>query len=475
MNLKIKNWTYILLTSSLAVLSCKKLVEVEPPQTTINGENVFENDKTATAAIQTIYIKMSREGLRTGSALNGMLSYYAGLSADEFGLLGTASAEELGYYRNRVIPGQVEAAWGESYANIFLLNSAVEGLQRSENTTPVIRQNLLGASYFLRAFHYFYLVNLYGPVPLVLSTDYSQNRLAPRAAVEDVYKQIIEDLKQADNLLPGTYVNDDAVTSTDERTIPIKWAAKALLARVYLYHKDYAEAERYSGEVIANTNLYGLELLKDVFIKNSREAIWQLQPVNNGWNTEDARLFVIPENGLNSDNPVYLNQRLVAAFETTDQRKIQWIGAFKDQNTGDLYYYPAKYRLSAQGADVNEYEMVLRLGEQFLIRAEARAHLGLGSAIDDLDAIRLRAGLDGYKGATGKDAVLQAIYEQRRLELFSEWGHRWLDLKRTETVNTVMSQAAVEKGGAWNADMQFYPLPPRELKFNPNLTQNAGY
>src|SRR5690606_33452932 len=116
------------------------------------------------------------------------------------------------------------------------------------------------------------------------------------------------------------------------------------------------------------------------------------------------------------------------------------------------------------------------LSEQYLIRAEARAQLGdLKDALKDLNLIRKRAGLEP-KVLNGKSELLDAIFRERQVELFAEWGHRWLDLKRTGEVDGVMEKVALQKGGdTWTSDKQWWPIPQQELHNNPNLTQNPSY
>jgi len=120
----------------------------------------------------------------------------------------------------------------------------------------------------------------------------------------------------------------------------------------------------------------------------------------------------------------------------------------------------------------------MRLAEQYLIRAETEANGaggGTNSAVQDLNIIRNRAGLANYSGATDKASLVTAILHERQVELFTELGHRWLDLKRTATVNAVMSVVTPQKGGTWDANWQLYPIPRTEIQVNPNLKQNPGY
>ena len=113
----------------------------------------------------------------------------------------------------------------------------------------------------------------------------------------------------------------------------------------------------------------------------------------------------------------------------------------------------------------------MRLAEQFLIRAEARAKQGdLIGAIEDLNVIRQRAGLSNTTAVT-TDQVLSAILQERRLELFTELGHRFLDLKRLELLDSVLGT----KPG-WSTNDKLWPLPQAEMDANSFLVpQNPGY
>ena len=127
---------------------------------------------------------------------------------------------------------------------------------------------------------------------------------------------------------------------------------------------------------------------------------------------------------------------------------------------------------------MTEYIMVLRLGEQYLVRAEARAQLNkINEAKSDLNAIRTRAGLPNTT-AMDQSSLLAAILDERRHELFCEWGHRWFDLKRRGQVDAVMSVITpLKSNGAiqWRSYQQYYPITQGELDKAPNLTQTPGY
>lgn len=461
---------------------CKKLVEVDAPITSTNGENVYENDATAIAVLNGVYIKMSSFGPTYGNYMNGFMSFYAELSADNLTLYdGVSNPSYSAYYMNNLQSSSSPNIWLNTYPVIFVLNSAIEGLSNSKYLTPAVRQQLLGEAIFLRAFNYFYLINLYGDVPLVLTSDYKNNAIIAKSSKQDVYKQIVSDLDAAKKLLTSSYVGGDAKTITSEKTRPNSWAAAALLARVYLYTGDWINAEKQADSIIMNAGIFSLVDLDEAFFRNNSEAIWQLQPVNVGWNTQNAILYVIPSTGLNNDHPVYLSNNLLNSFELGDNRLTHWVNVYTDTTVvpSKNYFYSFKYKSASLDAPVTEYETLLRLGEQYLIRAEAKAQQekisGATGAIADLDAIRTRAKLLGYNGLTDKASVLSAILHERQVELFTEMGHRWLDLKRSGYINSVMGSACAEKGGSWNNNWQWYPLAQSELKLNNKLVQNEGY
>jgi len=462
---------------SMSIESCKKMLDIPPPSDQIVDNNVYTNDETAIAVLTGIYTSMSSDGNFTGSR---SISLLTGLSSDELTLHSSiVSPPFLAYYTNALSPYANTGSefWGALYNYIFKCNAAEEGITASKSLTPAIKKQLLGEVKFLRAFFYFYVLNLFGDTPLAITTDYQINTLLPRASEAQVYQQIIKDLQEAQDLLSEHYLNENlqAYTDTEERLRPTKWAAVALSARVNLYIGNYSNAEALSTLVINNSSLYNLSPLPNAFTMNSLEAIWQLQPLIIGHNTEDAWTFIIPPTGPNESNPVYISPQLLNSFETGDQRKTGWIDSI--DVAGTIYYYPSKYKSATLDAPLTEYLMILRIGEQFLIRAEARAQQNnIAGSISDLNVIRLRANLPSTN-ASDKASLLTAIQNERRVELFTEWGHRWLDLKRTNKVDAVMSTITPIKanGSAWKSYQQLYPIPLSDLQSAPNLVQNAGY
>jgi hypothetical protein len=464
--------------------SCKKLVDVDAPYINQNAENIFSTDAAAVSVLTGLYSRVSAS-TSFAAGLDGT-SLLCGLSADELTLYsGVANAALNGFYKNELLGSGPLANvggsyWEDFYRNIFKCNSAIEGLEKSTTLSSGVKQQLLGEAKCMRAWFHFLLISLYGDAPLVTTTDYKINNTMSRTSKEDVYQQIFKDLKEAQGLLNDQFVDADMKPygGAEERVRPTKWLATALLAKAYLYHGDYALAEAEATTVINNTALFSLTSLDNAFLKNSKEAIWQLQPVTTGHNTEDGWVFKLPDTGPSSPYyPVYLSPQLISAFELADQRREKWIDSVIVGT--DTYYYPYKYKSATLDAPVTEYQMMFRLGEQYLIRAEARTQQSnLGGAIADLDMIRQRAGLHliaNTNPSISQSALLDTILHERQVELFTESGNRWLDLKRTGKANAVMSLVTPLKGGSWQTTDQLYPLPYNDILRNSNLKQNPGY
>jgi len=446
----------------LYLTSCRKFVEIDPPKTSLVKKTVFTNDATATAAIIDVYAKMIFSGYANGT-FSG-ISYNAGLAADELDLFATRSADIL-YANNNLTPSEGTLNsnfWGNMYQQIFRANAILEGLDNSVGLSNVVKTRIEGEAKFMRAFAYFYLVNLFGDVPLVLSTDYRINSTMPRTPSLEVYTQIIRDLKDAQNTLSEDYLSANGAVSVERKRIN-KFAATAMLSRVFLYQKDWQNAEIEATKVIAKTSLYGPTPLGEMFLKNSIEAIWQLAKDNG--NTNDVLTFT-PVNGT-------LKPAFYASFDNSDLRKSNWV--IVKTLGANTYYQPFKYKAEV-ATPITEYSMVLRLGEQYLIRAEARAHLGKitgpSSSEADLNYIRNRAGISNATAST-ETAILSAIEKERQFELFTEWGHRWFDLKRTNRADAVLGALK----GNWQSSDQLWPIPQQEIRNNPSITnhQNPGY
>lgn len=463
----------VLLTLTIILNSCKKFLDVGNPPTSLVATDVFSSDEAANGAIVNIY----REMMNASAYTNGQLSRYPGLYADELRTSANpVPAIDAPFYQcaltaaNKTLVG----FWSNPYACIYECNLAIEQLEYSSGVNLVLRHQLLGEARFLRAFHYFYLVNLFGRVPKVTVTDYRQSSVQPAAETEELYALIIDDLLQAERLLP------DSIPNADTLMVPAlragKWAATAMLARVYLYTKEYALAEEKASAVIGSGR-YRLEKPADVFGRESRETLLQLQPNPGGLNTAEAN-FYLPGNGVPPYCPI--TPSLYSSFEAADNRRKLWVGSYK-QGTS-TYYYPNKYKTRIS-VPAKEYNILLRLAEQYLVRAEARALqgklYGAQSAAADLNTIRQRSGLGQVGRNYNQGQMMAAVEQERRVELFSEWGHRWFDLRRMAGRNNPAQTRADEVlpvlKPAYADHRSLFPIPEAQLLLNGALLQNPGY
>jgi hypothetical protein len=448
----------VALPALLILTGCKKFIEVELPPTQTSTEALFASEQTAVSAVTGIYTNLVFSSL---SFSNGGMSIYPSLSADD--LYNTAPNEELDVFTNNSIPatnntGIYQRIWARAYSVLYQVNAVMAGLEKSENLSGDVKRQLTGEARTIRAFIYFYLVNLFGNVPLITGTDYRENGLLSRAPLNEVHEQIKKDLEQAVADLNTTY-------PTTGRIRINKWAAVALLARVYLYNKDWEKAEAQAGAVIGSGNYSLVSNLNNVFTATSNEAIWQLMRETN--NTAEANAFI--PSGANTRPTYAITNSLLMAFENNDQRKMNWLKT--NIVSGQSYYYPFKYKIRS-GTPVTEYLIVLRLAEQYLIRAEARTRQNnLQGAKSDLNEIRKRSGLPDTDANT-KDEMQIAIEHERQTELFAEWGHRWFDLKRWEKANAVLN---LLKAPNWQPTDMLYPIPLQEIQRNSALVQNEGY
>lgn len=442
----------------ISFISCKNYLDIDPPKESATPVEMFSNDEIATSAITGIYTRMANSTPFSGDRTS--ISVLAGLTSDELRshtpLLNT-------YFVNEIPPTEAALGnlWKNVYAYIYTTNAVLEGLESNSKVSEKIKSQLQGEAKFIRAFCYFYLINLFGDVPLNLTTDYRINAVAAKSTKQKIYNQIISDLVDAEILLGDSYI-------TNERVRPNKWAAKALLSRIYLFTERWALAEQKATEVIENKLTYRLmDDLERVFLKNSNEAIWQLMP-NAGTNTKEGTLFILNT----TPTDVSLSPAILPLFESNDNRKNKWIGEFS--NASGKYYYPFKYKIkNTVNGSISEYSMIIRLAEIYLIRAEARAKQEkLMFASDDINVIRKRAGLINPLVGLSSVQYLVEIEKQRVLELFSELGHRWFDLKRQGKAGAILKTL---KGSSWQDTDILYPIPDAEVNTNINITQNVGY
>lgn len=453
----------------ITITGCKDYLALDVPNHKITSKTVFSNDQTARAAMNGIYNQLFQASFSNGGVQS--VTFLAALSADNFQLTSNIN-EILEFGRNNITAPNTfnYDLWAGAYNMIYMANAVLEGVRNSSSLSEETRKTLTGEAKFVRGFTYFYLTNLYKEVPLLLTTDYRKNAIASRNSRSELFEQIISDLEEARMLLGKEYLSQ-------ERTQANYYVVTALLARVYLYMEDWQKAAQYSSELITETGTY--ELLDDlnkVFLANSREAIWQISPI--GWgnsfkHTREGNLFI---HNATAHTPAALSDNFMNMWGNSDDKRLQyWVGNVHQE--GESIYYPYKYKIQydASSGEVTEYSMVLRLAEQYLIRAEARLKMGnITGTIADIDKLRQRAGIPLIaltNPGISKEALEDLLLTERRKELFAEWGHRWFYLRRTGNSNLLKAKNNAD----WKPSDNWYPIPQAERMKNPNLTQNSSY
>ena len=458
MGIKVK-YLFIMVLLILGITSCSDFVEVDPPKNNLVSETVFEDPATVESALANIYYKMREQGMVSGRfGFSVLLSLYS----DEQDYY-NSSADYLELYNNNVTSQNtlVTAWWSHAYNMIYVANDIISGVEASQNLSVNEKRQFRGQALFIRGYIHSLLVSLYGDIPYITTTNYLINNKVSRQSVNEVYDFIISDLIEASELM-----ND--ADASGEHVIPNASVAQALLSRIYLYTEQWELAEATANDLIES---HSLELdINQVFLKDSEETLWQFKP--NGVsdnNTYEANQFVIR---FIPGQTYALSDALLASFEPGDLRFTNWTGSLTSSDGLTTLYFAHKYKVLFDEMAALEYSIIFRLTEQYLIRAESRAQLGdIAGALEDLNAIRNRAGLVNSVAST-KNELLEAVLQERRVEFFTEHGHRWFDLKRFGVANSVLSSIKAN----WQDTDVLFPIPETELEVNPNLKpQNAGY
>ncbi|OUJ75151.1 RagB/SusD family nutrient uptake outer membrane protein [Hymenobacter crusticola] len=350
----------------------------------------------------------------------------------------------------------ITEAWTQMYQAVNGANNVIAGVPGvNDPLLPTTEKDqLLGEAYFLRALVYFDLGRGWGGVPLVLTPTRSKEngQGIRRSSLADTYAQVLADLTQAETLLP------DATT----RNRAVKASARALRARLHLYQKQWADAETYATQVIGNNN-YRLVTPYRTFSTApflSQESVFELTFSNSDANSMWNNWFPSALGGQFNFQPVpaaiaLLNDPTVGGSRSALLATTVIAGS--NVTYGNLY---------SRSAQRDDPSYVLRLAEQYLIRAEARARQGkLTQALADLNAVRARAGVPASTAATA-DQLLLAIENERRIEFAFE-ADRWFDLVRTGRAGTVL--------GVTDQRRWVFPIPFNDLVADSDLEQNPGY
>lgn len=452
--------TYLLfLLVALLLASCEELVEVNDPTNQLGTAQVFEDTQTANAALTGLYASLRDRSVITGGSYIGIgplvASYADDLDCYYYDQNGVVDlSQNLQQETNTTI----ESIWKAAYQQIYYANAIIYGAQHSTALPTEDKDRLQGEAILLRSLLYYYLQQLFGDIPYTTSLDYEYNRNLGKTEASAVLNQLVTDLNGAIALLEDDYRNA-------ERIYPNRKAAELLLARIYLLQGEWALAEQ-TGESILQSPLYEFQPdIHEVFHKTGTHILWQLKPKNNGDATTEATFYYFTGA---APGAYALSDDLVGTFSGDDLRKQAWMAEVILND--DSWYRPDKYRNLA-GTNTNEYSVVFRLEEVYFILAEALAKQNrVDEALPYLNATRERAGLTTFTSLSDEDFITELLAEKRR-EFFTEFGHRFFDLKRLGRLDEL---SAVKPN--WEDHKSVWPLPQNELLLNPNLNpQNPGY
>jgi hypothetical protein len=478
---------------ALTLTACDDFLEREPisVQTT---ENSYLTARDAEAALIGAYDSFQQEYYVWDNIIfSDVISdnYYAGGDNPE-----VFAIEDLNLSPTN---GRLFNNWTQLYNAIAKTNvvlAKVPGIADQALEAGNRKNQILGEASFLRAYHYYNLVKLWGPVPLitepVASTDPAIVNVT-RASETEVYNQIVADLEFAAANLPDSYGGD----ATINKARATKAAANALLAKVWAQRsdRDYAKVLEYANAVINSPAGYALldnfEHLFDGNHYNNAESILEIQYVGGteaNWGPQlllppslsgdTWRKFVTPSHDL--VNAFDAEGDVVRKNSTILFENAPWSDEFWSVAVNGSVPFAYKWK-SANGWASTNRQYILRLADIILLKAEALNALGqVDAAADELNSIRERAGLDETGADTDAEMAL-AIENERRLELAQE-GQRWDDLKRygravevMNALNEIDLRTGNKKVYNMTEEKLLLPIPQSERNRNPNLDQNIGY
>lgn len=497
------NKILILLMLFFIAVSCSDDFLDHPPQDSLVVDNFFNTDEQVFAS---------------GSALYGFpWFYFAGEKAMlTFGDLYSGNAvgsysdlqgfEQFSVTQNNQFLAE---GWNSLYNVVATSNSLLNNLETkvSASVSQEMIDNVKGEAYFMRATAYFYLVRLWGAVPIIHTMDqYANEELVYRNTVESVYQFIISDYERANNLLPNQWANVPGRVQ--------KSACDALLSKVYLRMEDYGNAKLYA-EKVMNSGDYGL-LFKygDVFRpqnNNNRESIFALQWIGcaewgygstlQAYLAANSRLTGF-DDGWGTLQP---SIELINSYEDGDLRRHETImepnDFYEDLVTSEGGYTVPEDGLTSTIAGFRKHVVgppgdtevetcfmrtglntyIMRYADVLLIHAESI--LGTNgsttdvAALDSYNEVRMRAGLDAKTEIT-----LDDIFHERQIE-FAVEGDYWYDLARMNRADAIDIISNQERGTYNNRDPEdlnsqmitpsesdfLLPIPGSETDSNPNL------
>lgn len=470
----------VFLSGTFLLPGCSGILE-EKPKSFFEEGNSFQSADDANAAIAAVYGR-----LRDIYDLN--MIYLSDVNGEELEINPVvAAARDIDLNRYTSATPTFDEFYTRSYLLIDRANRVITNVARIDMNTA-LKSQIIGEALFLRALIYFNLVRAFGDVPLVTEIVNSTTNVAKaRDASDLVYQQIIQDLTEAENVLPVRYSQAGQIGRATSG------AAKSILAKVYLTRKNWEAAASKAKEVIDSGQYSLFSEYKDVFPpenKNGIEHIFSVQYscVLNTYGSpmaqQFAMFFTYPIQQVGGY--LYITPNYIDSYIEGDKRsKVNVVNEKENPATGaiikpgldqgpvtDKYWDPKPCGLS----QARNNFIVVRYADILLMYAEALNELGgpTPEAYKAVNLIRARA-RNGDSGPQDLQGLTQqqfrdAILRERSWELCFE-GHRRWDLLRTGRYMDILQQFKIpveEKN-------LLYPIPQNEIDVNPLLKQNTGY
>lgn len=493
----------LILTLGILLMSCEEFLTQDPIDQ-LGESGFYSNDKEMEMAMIAAY-----NGLQSTMQYEWMLTETRSDNARIYTPNTTSNTSKEIISMDALVVETThsinEIYWEAAYHNIANCNTVLDNLEVVSDST--LSSQLEGEAKFIRGYHYFNLVRLYGPLFLVTKrVGVDEANKMERSSVGATYELIKSDLLDAVDLLPESY-------NADEKGRATVWAAKTLLAKVYLTLKDYESAETLLVDVENNSGHRLLPSYSDVFDINNElndEIIFAVTYLKGGFGLGSpfANFFAannIPESYISYSGdgfncPTY---SLYSAYKSGDERKDVTLANSYINTVGSKVYrnYVLKYLSSVSTEyDAENDWPVLRFADVYLMLAEIKLELeGVSAALPYLNYTRERAGLLPYDASTISNALACqfAIEDERRLEFAME-NHRLFDLIRTGRFIKVMeehfeNELIYDSGGelvsAYTDDSYaiymanrkvqewqlLLPIPFSVLSVDTQAAQNPGY
>jgi hypothetical protein len=457
----------------LAGTSCKDTLEVEPKQS-LDAATALTDFTSVNALSISLYSRAQN------------FNYYGqrmliapDVLADNYTITANSGGRYVGERINT--PNAHLDLWNILYPAINEANFIISNVDKV-TAVQAEKDALKGQALFMRGLFNHDMMRIYSYEPgllvngfgegIVLRTDPTDDvtkaDFKPRASIAEVYTLIENDLKQAATLLPNTVSGGSVFKAS-------KGAAYALLARIYLYQRKWAEAEQAATDAIANKQSSTTLATAATYISSfasvpNRESMFELDYRPEQFTTVDGinnSMNSLTQKTAGGVFAVRATTELLNSFEAGDVRRTAF-----DQTLDNGVQVSYSLKFPAHKGNYFNNIPVIRLSEVYLIRAEARAQQNKTAlAQADLTTLRTNRGLAAVPVTTIGADLMTLIFNERRVELHLE-GHRFFDFKRR---GLNISKPAGVPTLLYTDFRVLAPLPPAQVLLNPQIKQNPGY